>query len=146
MSDAAPTGQGNLIDRNAANANGSDGILVAGTGHTVVANSAYMNAGWGMYAEPGNTDGGGNLAAGNEEPEQCFNIVCDPGGFVVPGLPDTTILEHPEDPSAQPQRELHVHRLRRHDAAGRPRASSAGWTRAPRRTGPTARTRRSTRA
>ena len=95
----APSGQGNLIDRNTAMSNGSDGIIVSGTGHTIVANAAYMNDGWGMYAEPGNTDGGGNLAAGNVEPEQCFNIVCVPGDFVVPGLPDTTILEKPAEVS-----------------------------------------------
>ncbi|HEX5782294.1 MAG TPA: right-handed parallel beta-helix repeat-containing protein [Solirubrobacteraceae bacterium] len=95
----APAGRGALIDRNSAMGNGDDGIHVAGSGHTIVTNVAHMNDGWGIYAEPGNVDGGGNLAAGNVEPLQCFGIACEDGGFVPAGLPDTTLLDRPADPS-----------------------------------------------
>ncbi len=95
----APAGQGVLIDRNTAMSNGDDGILVEGNGHTIVANTAHLNGEWGMYSNGVNVDGGGNLAAGNVEPPQCFGIACDDGDFVPPGLPDTTILEKPADPT-----------------------------------------------
>jgi CSLREA domain-containing protein len=96
----APPGQGALLDRNTAMSNGDDGILVEGSGHTIVANVAHLNGEWGIYSNGGNVDGGGNLAAGNVEPAQCFGVVCSDGGFVPPGLPDTTILEKPTDPTA----------------------------------------------
>src|ERR671914_741006 len=95
----APQGQGVLIDRNTALSNGDDGIIIEGNGHTIVANTAHLNGEWGIYSNGGNVDGGGNLAAGNVEPPQCFGIVCDDGDFVPPGLPDTTILEKPADPT-----------------------------------------------
>jgi CSLREA domain-containing protein len=95
----APAGQGNLIDRNSALSNGDDGLIVTGSGHTIVANVAHINGEWGMYVEPGNVDGGGNLAAGNVEPQQCFGIACSDGGFVPPGLPDTQLLDRPANPS-----------------------------------------------
>src|ERR671914_115991 len=95
----APQGQGVLIDRNTALSNGDDGIIIEGNGHTIVANTAHLNGAWGIYSNGGNVDGGGNLAAGNVEPPQCFGVVCDDGDFVPPGLPDTTILEKPADPT-----------------------------------------------
>ncbi|HEV3378993.1 MAG TPA: right-handed parallel beta-helix repeat-containing protein, partial [Thermoleophilaceae bacterium] len=96
----APQGHGVLIDRNTAMSNGDDGILVEGGGHTIVANTAHLNGEWGIYSNGGSVDGGGNLAAGNVQPPQCFGVVCDDGDFVPPGLPDTTILEKPSDPTA----------------------------------------------
>jgi parallel beta-helix repeat protein len=66
----------NLIDRNIANSNLGDGILVASGGHTIRNNTASSNDGWGIHAAPGNTDGGGNVASGNAEITQCFGIIC----------------------------------------------------------------------
>ena len=67
---------GNLLDRNTASANFADGIHVSGSGHTIRGNVARNNDGWGIYAAPGNVDGGGNRASGNAEAAQCFNVRC----------------------------------------------------------------------
>ena len=109
---------GNLIEGNTASNNGGDGIFVAGRPH-VTGNTANFNDGWGIFAEPGTIDGGGNEAVGNAEPAQCFGVVCDDRR--APGAPDTTIVDKPTEPEQQPERAVHVHRHRRHDAAGRPR-------------------------
>lgn len=69
---------GNLLDRNTSSSNNADGILVSGSGHTIRSNTARNNDGWGIYAAPGNVDGGGNRASGNAEPAQCFNVTCTP--------------------------------------------------------------------
>ena len=91
--DLAPTGQGNLVKGNTANDNGGDGIIVDAVGHTITENTVNSNGGWGIYAAVGATDGGGNKAAGNVEPEQCFGVVCEIG--TIPGAPETAIVEHP---------------------------------------------------
>ena len=57
--------------RNTANGNGGDGVIVAASGHTITGNVANFNGGFGFFVSAGNTDGGGNQAAGNVEPEQC---------------------------------------------------------------------------
>jgi len=67
-----------LLDRNTANADQTDGIHVSGSGQTIRANVARDNDGWGIFAAPGNVDGGGNGASGNAEPAQCFNVSCTP--------------------------------------------------------------------
>jgi parallel beta-helix repeat protein len=67
---------GNLLDGNTASGNGEDGIHVAEGGHTIRGNTANSNFGWGIFAELGNTDGGGNRASGNGQPEQCFGVRC----------------------------------------------------------------------
>jgi CSLREA domain-containing protein len=87
VDDGAPTGRPNVIRNNTADGNGSDGIHLAGPGHVLQDNSASMNGGWGMYAAAGVTDNGGNYAAGNAEPEQCFNVTCTIGAVV--GAPET---------------------------------------------------------
>ena len=86
--------RGSLVENNTADANGGDGIYVEGAGHRVVNNEAKLNGGWGIYSV-GAVDGGGNLAAGNMEPEQCFGIVCELG--TVPGAPETWIIAKPAD-------------------------------------------------
>jgi CSLREA domain-containing protein len=93
VEDAALAGQGNLLDRNIANGNGGDGIGVHGVGHTLAGNTAQLNGGWGIYVAVGATDGGGNFAAGNAEPAQCYGIVCTIG--TVPGAPETWIVSGP---------------------------------------------------
>ena len=93
IGDTAPIGQSNLIERNTADANGGDGIIVEGAGHTLTANHVMLNGGWGIYAPVGAIDGGGNFAAGNMEPGQCFGIVCTRGA--TPGAPDTWFIEKP---------------------------------------------------
>ena len=92
VGDSSPVGQGNLIELNTVDSNGGDGIIVEGVGHTVRSNTAQLNAGWGIYSV-GAIDGGGNFAAGNIEPEQCFGIVCTIG--TVPGAPETWIIDAP---------------------------------------------------
>ena len=93
VDDSPPTGQGNLLDRNDADGNGGDGIALNGVGHIVNANRAQRNGGWGIYAAAGAIDRGGNYAAGNVEPLQCYNVHCDIGS--VPGEPDTWITSAP---------------------------------------------------
>jgi CSLREA domain-containing protein len=92
---------GNRIDRNTASDNDGDGISVNKTGHIITANVADNNMGWGIYAEIGNTDGGGNRASGNVELPQCYNVVCDGSGTTPPELapPDTQIVDMPPNPS-----------------------------------------------
>ncbi|MQS38664.1 copper-binding protein, partial [Streptomyces katsurahamanus] len=41
-------------------------------------NTARDNDGWGIFADPGNADGGGNRAGNNAEPGQCAGVVCTP--------------------------------------------------------------------
>ena len=94
ISDSSVVGQGTVIEGNTADANGGDGIYVEGAGHTIANNVAQLNGGWGIY-NVGGVDGGGNFAAGNMEPEQCFGVVCELG--VVPGAPDTWIVAGPVD-------------------------------------------------
>ncbi len=90
-------GAGTLIERNTASGNGGDGIQVSAPVHTITANTADSNGGWGIFAEVANIDGGGNRATGNLEPAQCYTVVCE--ATTHPGQPDTTIVEHPADPS-----------------------------------------------
>jgi parallel beta-helix repeat protein len=94
ISESSVIGQGNVIDGNTADSNGGDGIYVEGVGHSISDNVAQLNGGWGIYSV-GGTDAGGNLAAGNMEPDQCFGVVCILGS--VPGAPDTWIVEGPAD-------------------------------------------------
>jgi CSLREA domain-containing protein len=97
----ALTGPGNRIAQNTASGNSGDGIAVNKAGHTILANTANNNDGWGVYAEAGNTDGGGNRATGNAEPTQCQNIVCDGGSPQGPEVnpPDTVLVTMPPNPS-----------------------------------------------
>jgi large repetitive protein len=84
---------GNMLRQNNTSGNSSDGIAVNKEGHTITANIANNNGGWGMYANPGNTDGGINRASGNTELEQCFNIVCDGSAPRPPEVdPPNTVL------------------------------------------------------
>ncbi|HSL30382.1 MAG TPA: NosD domain-containing protein [Anaerolineales bacterium] len=73
----APEGLGNLIEKNTANENDGGGIQVGKGGSTVRNNVANRNRGWGIYAGDVNVDGGGNVALGNAEPAQCFNVICN---------------------------------------------------------------------
>ena len=107
---------GALIEGNTTNENRSDGISAATAGHTIRDNTAYNNLGFGIMAgealEPGqlpgpdaNIDGGGNVAAGNAEPEQCVGVVCTPGDAPAPTAPDltapdTSITDAPFNPTA----------------------------------------------
>jgi parallel beta-helix repeat protein len=71
-------GDGNLIDCNTTNENQGDGIVVAASAHTIRANIADLNDGWGFHASIGNIDGGANDARGNSELAQCFGVYCGP--------------------------------------------------------------------
>ncbi|MDZ5622522.1 right-handed parallel beta-helix repeat-containing protein [Nocardioides sp. HM23] len=89
--------RGTLVENNTTDANGGDGIYVEGAGHEIKGNVAQLNGGWGIYSV-GAEDGGGNFAAGNMEPDQCFGVVCELG--TVPGAPDTWIVSGPQDANA----------------------------------------------
>ncbi|RPJ38469.1 MAG: right-handed parallel beta-helix repeat-containing protein, partial [Planctomycetaceae bacterium] len=107
---------GGLIEGNTTNENGQDGITVADGGHTIRNNTAYNNFGFGIQAgevlDPSqppnpaaNIDGGGNVAAGNAEPEQCVGVICGTGEAPPVSMPDvtppeTTILSTPNNPTA----------------------------------------------
>jgi CSLREA domain-containing protein len=95
---------GALIEGNTTNENGSDGMSITTAGHTIRDNTAYNNFGFGIMAgealEPGqlpgpdaNIDGGGNVANGNAEPEQCVGVVCTLGNAPAPTAPDLTAPE-----------------------------------------------------
>ncbi|MCL7380568.1 nitrous oxide reductase family maturation protein NosD [Streptomyces sp. 35G-GA-8] len=75
--EAAP-GAGNQLIRNTTNANQGDGIHVSKATHTIQGNTARDNDSWGIFADPGNVDGGSNLAGGNAESAQCTGVVCTP--------------------------------------------------------------------
>jgi len=65
------------ITGNVANANGDDGIDVAGrTSATLDGNSASFNTGLGIDADGDVIDEGGNAATGNGSLHQCENVVC----------------------------------------------------------------------
>lgn len=95
---------GNVIQGNLANSSLSDGISAA-AGHTVTSNIAHNNAAWGINAAEPVIDGGGNVANGNGEPEQCAGVVCGDGIPAPPVLPDleapnTTLTQNPTNPSS----------------------------------------------
>ncbi|HEV2951482.1 MAG TPA: right-handed parallel beta-helix repeat-containing protein, partial [Actinomycetota bacterium] len=94
VSDSSVLDEGTVIEENTADANGEDGIYVEGAGHRIARNVAQLNGSWGIYSV-GATAGGGNFAAGNMEPEECFGVVCELGE--VPGAPDTWVVSGPGD-------------------------------------------------
>jgi CSLREA domain-containing protein len=95
VEDSAPNGRENVIEDNVADGNGGDGISIEGVGVILARNTAKLNGGWGIYVAAGATNLGGNIAAGNQEPAQCFGITCNLG--FVPGAPETWIVEGPAD-------------------------------------------------
>jgi Ca2+-binding RTX toxin-like protein len=64
---------------------------VAKGGHTITANVASSNGGWGVNAAAGSIDGGANVAMANRESGQCTGVVCR----VDVAPPDTTITDRP---------------------------------------------------
>ncbi|MHA6780363.1 right-handed parallel beta-helix repeat-containing protein [Pseudonocardia saturnea] len=97
VGDPAASGTGNLIENNTANNNGGAGINVNAAVHTIRGNTVSGNDGWGIFAVPGNIDGGGNQASGNIEPAQCSGVVC--AIAPPPGAPNTILVERPTDPT-----------------------------------------------
>jgi hypothetical protein len=71
---------GVVVTNNIANANGGDGFSLGSSGTapplTARSNTADDNTALGINFGPGDTDGGGNHAAGNGSQHQCENIVC----------------------------------------------------------------------
>ena len=103
-------GEGNLIDCNTTNDNLGDGIVVTTAVHTLRANVANLNDGWGIVAAVGNIDGGANEASGNSEPAQCFGVSCGPAPRECavppspPPAPPPPVLPPPPAPQrVQPQ-------------------------------------------
>lgn len=67
---------GNLLLNNDANANGWNGIDVGDPGNTITKNQADFNFNLGIFAAPGNIDGGGNKAQANGNLLQCVGVFC----------------------------------------------------------------------
>ncbi len=65
-----------LVRHNTVRHNGRDGIRAEAPSTTVTRNIARFNAGVGIFAAGGVTDGGGNVARGNGGGAQCVGIVC----------------------------------------------------------------------
>jgi hypothetical protein len=57
--------------------NGDDGIDIADPGNTITKNRADRNGDLGIFAAPGNVDGGGNKAKHNGNPAQCVGVSCN---------------------------------------------------------------------
>jgi hypothetical protein len=72
----SPSATRAVIARNRFVNNFGDGLPVEAPGTLVRDNVANDNGGWGIYAVDGVIDGGRNVASGNGEPAQCFNIIC----------------------------------------------------------------------
>ena len=68
-------GERGVIADNLFDSNDGDGLRVEGNATVVTSNKAIGNLGWGIWAEEGVIDGGGNSASGNLL-GQCHNIVC----------------------------------------------------------------------
>jgi CSLREA domain-containing protein len=106
--DPATGSAGNVLERNATGANGGNGVYVPGTGHTITANTADHNVGWGIWVELGNVDGGGNYAIGNDggsiDPAtgaivQCYNIACSATPLADMAPPETVLTSGPANPT-----------------------------------------------
>jgi large repetitive protein len=67
---------GNQIRDNHADKNGADGLDVLDAGNTITKNHADENTNLGIFAAPGNIDGGKNKAHKNGNPLQCVGVVC----------------------------------------------------------------------
>jgi hypothetical protein len=65
-----------LLRRNLAVGAGDDGFDVRSRTTKLTGNRALRNAGLGIEAISGVTDGGGNIARGNGDPAQCTNVAC----------------------------------------------------------------------
>ena len=73
--------QGAIVERNVARGANNTGIGVQTAGTTVRGNEAYDNGEYGIVAQEGTIDGGGNVASGNGPPSdpgrpECVNISC----------------------------------------------------------------------
>jgi parallel beta-helix repeat protein len=73
----AATNADTLVKGNIADRNGDDGIDVEDSRTTVSHNTANGNGDLGIEAVPGVTDGGGNRARGNGNPAQCTYVACN---------------------------------------------------------------------
>ena len=68
---------GTTLLRNYVQNFGDDGIDVRASSSRLGSNTANGNDALGIRAVPGVTDLGGNRAAGNGDPEQCLNVICN---------------------------------------------------------------------
>ena len=71
-----PTATGTRLERNVAIGNGDDGIDVQQAASVLVRNTAALNGDLGIAAVAGVTDGGGNRAQRNGDPDECTNVAC----------------------------------------------------------------------
>jgi parallel beta-helix repeat protein len=70
--------QSTWLERNTADGNSFDGILVNSPSTVLRRNSASNNGSLGINAVDGVTDAGGNRASGNRDPRQCVGVRCRP--------------------------------------------------------------------
>jgi hypothetical protein len=64
------------VERNNASRNGDDGVDSDTLETTFMDNRTKHNGDLGIEAQPGVTDGGGNVARGNGNPAQCVGVTC----------------------------------------------------------------------
>jgi parallel beta-helix repeat protein len=64
-----------IVDNLAAR-NALDGIRIDSPGNLLARNVSQANAEWGIFAVDQTTDGGGNRARANGQPEQCSGVSC----------------------------------------------------------------------
>jgi nitrous oxidase accessory protein NosD len=69
-------GSDTRISANTARLSLEDGLEIDAPGAALRRNLVLNNADWGIEADPGTIDLGGNRAAGNGEAAQCLNVVC----------------------------------------------------------------------
>jgi hypothetical protein len=65
-----------LLERNKASDSGDDGFDVRSAATVMTSNLAVRNADLGIEAVLGVTDGGGNRARANGNPQQCIGVAC----------------------------------------------------------------------
>jgi parallel beta-helix repeat protein len=69
---------GTVLRDNVVQDNADDGIDVRAPRATLIGNRATGNGDFRIDAVVGVTDGGGNTASGNGNPQQCRNVACAP--------------------------------------------------------------------
>jgi hypothetical protein len=74
--DSSWTGSDTRISVNTARLSKEDGLELDAPGASLRRNLVLDNADWGIEADPGTIDLGGNRAAGNGEAAQCLNVIC----------------------------------------------------------------------
>ncbi|MFE0424907.1 nitrous oxide reductase family maturation protein NosD, partial [Streptomyces sp. NPDC058953] len=90
----APAATGNRLIENTTSVNQSDGISVSKAAHTLRGNIARDNKGWGVSADPGNIDGGGNQAVLTDDGTYTLTLADHQGtGQLAVNTTDQTLVQ-----------------------------------------------------